>query len=135
MATGKQAKGFKEKACKFCGELFTPLAPSHLYCSQDCADNGWSEKYLKRTYGIDFDEWVCMFEKAEGKCALCGSNGFKLNPKSFLTLVVDHDHNTGKIRGMLCHNCNRALGLLHDDTNVLQKAIDYLGSATTIREE
>ena len=42
------------------------------------------------------------------------------------TLVVDHKHSTGEVRGLLCHNCNRALGLLKDDPKVLQKAMNYL---------
>ena len=41
-------------------------------------------------------------------------------------LVVDHDHKTGKVRGLLCHNCNRALGLLHDDQELMQKASEYV---------
>ena len=47
-------------------------------------------------------------------------------------LVVDHDHETGKVRGLVCHNCNRALGLLHDDVDNLRRAISYLERVTTI---
>lgn len=47
-------------------------------------------------------------------------------------LVVDHDHNTGVVRGLLCHNCNRALGLLQDNPETLEVAIAYLKSVTTI---
>jgi len=47
-------------------------------------------------------------------------------------LVVDHDHKTGDIRGMLCHNCNRALGLFKDSVVNLKSAIEYLEGATTI---
>jgi len=45
-------------------------------------------------------------------------------------LVVDHCHSTGKIRGLLCHNCNRALGLMQDNVETLQNAIDYLKTDT-----
>lgn len=48
-----------------------------------------------------------------------------------LKLVVDHCHKTGRIRGLLCHNCNRALGLLQDDVGVLRKAIGYLKGVET----
>lgn len=41
-------------------------------------------------------------------------------------LVVDHNHETGKVRGLLCHNCNRALGLFKDNPSVLQKTFEYL---------
>jgi len=46
-----------------------------------------------------------------------------------MKLVVDHCHEGGQVRGLLCHNCNRALGLLKDDVDTLQKAIDYLGGS------
>jgi hypothetical protein len=42
------------------------------------------------------------------------------------TLVVDHSHETGAVRGLLCHNCNRALGLIHDDAAVLRRAAEYI---------
>lgn len=50
-------------------------------------------------------------------------------------LVVDHDHKTGNVRGLLCHNCNRALGLMQDDVSILSHSIKYLEGATTIRKE
>ena len=51
------------------------------------------------------------------------------------TLNVDHCHETGKIRGLLCHNCNRALGLFKDNVEFLERAILYLKGATTISKE
>lgn len=47
-------------------------------------------------------------------------------------LVVDHDHKTGKVRGLLCHNCNRALGLLKDNKEIIQNCLSYLERVTTI---
>ena len=98
-----------------CGTLFSPCAPSHLYCSQQCADKSYTERYLKRTYGMSHEDYMRLLEKQGHKCAICGGEGFVMDTQRHkVKLVVDHDHNTGAIRGLLCHNCNRALGLLHD---------------------
>lgn len=59
--------------------------------------------------------------KQNGRCALCGGPPTK-NGK----LDIDHDHKAGKVRGLLCHKCNYALGLLQDDSGLLLKASNYL---------
>ena len=63
-----------------------------------------------------------MFEEQNRCCKICGIH--RNNLKS--SLHVDHNHNTGKIRGLLCHKCNRGIGYLNDDINLLTKVIDYL---------
>ncbi|HEF4840214.1 TPA: endonuclease VII domain-containing protein [Burkholderia vietnamiensis] len=88
--------------------------------------------YLNRCYGINYDAYLAMLAEQHGVCALCGGEGFVMARHHKLKLVVDHCHKTGRIRGLLCHNCNRALGLLQDDADVIRKAIDYLEGVTTI---
>lgn len=118
---------FNEKPCRKCGNLFKPKAPSHMYCSQDCADWGVVSAYLKRNYGIDLDIYKEMLENQQSKCGICESPGFIMNKDVHkMLLVVDHDHKTGKVRKLLCHNCNRALGLFQDNKNILKKAAQYL---------
>lgn len=74
---------------------------------------------LKVRYGITRKEYWELVAKQKGVCAICGkSDGKKLH--------VDHCHKTKKIRGLLCGSCNRALGLLKDDTRLLLQAIKYL---------
>lgn len=126
---------FKPKLCRVCDSEFLPTAPSNHYCGDDCAKQGLHDAYLKRTYGISLAEFERMKLTSEMLCAICGSEGFILNPKSTMKLVVDHDHSTGMVRGLLCHNCNRALGLMKDSVKNLKKAISYLESATTISKE
>lgn len=63
-----------------------------------------------------------MYEEQEGKCQIC-----KLKKK----LCVDHDHKTGIVRGLICANCNRAIGLLGDDATTLQAAAEYLARFAT----
>mgnify|MGYP000311818571 CR=1 FL=1 len=117
---------FNEKPCKKCGEFFNPRAPSHLYCSQKCADHAHSDKLLYRQYGILYDTYLYMHSNQEGNCAICGGKGFDMKNTSLPRLVVDHDHKSGKVRELLCHNCNRALGLLQDSCKIVENALNYL---------
>jgi hypothetical protein len=79
---------------------------------------------LKYNFGITLEEYDALFDSQDGKCAIC------LLPPSGRQLAVDHDHKTGKIRGLLCTKCNVALGLLNDDIGRLFLAIEYLKSQT-----
>lgn len=117
---------FKEKPCKKCGTLFKPKAPSHLYCSQHCADWALTTRYLRRNYKMTYDDYTAMLDKQEHKCAICGGDGFNLKNMTEPMLVIDHCHDSGKVRGLLCHNCNRALGLLQDNCKVVESALYYL---------
>lgn len=128
-------KYFKTKTCRYCNKSFQPLAPSHLYCSDECASNGVIQRHYKKSYNITYEKVKELREAQNHKCAICEEEGFMMNNRVKSPLNVDHDHKTGKIRGMLCHNCNRALGLLKDDPNLLRKAADYLEGATTISKE
>jgi hypothetical protein len=81
---------------------------------------------LKKAYGISLDEYNELLSKQNGKCAICGvDNNGKYRNKS-RALAVDHCHTTGKIRGLLCSDCNTGIGLLKDNVNFLQYAIKYL---------
>ena len=72
---------------------------------------------LRSRYGIDLDQFESMKEAQGGRCAVCGDE---------TTLVVDHDHESNEVRGLLCHLCNRGLGHFLDDPVRLQGAIAYL---------
>ncbi len=73
-------------------------------------------------YGLDEDLYSGLLETQGGKCAICGS----LEGRSGLDLFVDHDHDTGAIRGLLCGNCNTGIGMLGDDPDRLETATAYL---------
>lgn len=123
---------FKEKPCKLCSTVFTPNAPSEMYCSDYCKDLAELNKYLLRNYNIDYKDYQQIYNRQNGKCFICQTEGFTMAEHHRLKLVVDHCHTTGTVRGLLCHNCNRALGLLKDNTEYLNRAIKYLEGATTI---
>jgi len=84
---------------------------------------------LKSKYGISVDEYDRMLEKQGFACAVCGTNDGG-SAKGSKTFAVNHCHKTGAVRGLLCNNCNRCLGLLKDDVNVLESAINYLKGAS-----
>lgn len=71
--------------------------------------------------GITVQDYWNMFYQQEGRCRICfGLNGDK-------RLVIDHDHDTDEVRGLLCTQCNTGLGMFFDNTNNLKHAIAYLG--------
>lgn len=67
---------------------------------------------LLKRYDITIEEYEEMFNRQEGKCAICGihENDTKPGPFGIKRLCVDHDHNTGEVRKLLCNNCNSRLG-------------------------
>lgn len=79
--------------------------------------------YLRRKYGITLEQEIALREAQDGKCAICQDK-----PEGDW-LHVDHDHETGTVRGMLCGNCNMAIGLLRESIATLTNAITYLERA------
>jgi hypothetical protein len=75
---------------------------------------------LQWRYGITLEEYEKLLEKQGGGCALCGK------AKKKKPLHVDHCHKTGKVRGLLCPPCNRAVGVLGDSKEALEKVVAYL---------
>tara|TARA_R100000742_G_C4271922_1_gene90977 strand:- start:490 stop:756 length:267 start_codon:yes stop_codon:yes gene_type:complete len=74
---------------------------------------------LKHRYGITEEDYNQMAEEQKHCCQIC-------NNKPVKPLYVDHCHNTNKIRGLLCHKCNVALGHMNDDPKQLLKAVEYI---------
>jgi len=84
---------------------------------------------LKKRYGIGPEDVLAMLEDQDGRCAICGEEPPDPGPGKHKkrSLVVDHCHETGRVRGMLCNACNCGLGHFADDPERLAAAIDYLG--------
>jgi hypothetical protein len=76
-----------------------------------------AEHRRKYNYGLTNDQYLAMLEKQKGQCAIC---------KEVLPLCIDHDHTTGKIRGLLCDKHNKGLGFFNEDPEILQEAVSYL---------
>jgi hypothetical protein len=79
--------------------------------------------YLKRKYGLTLEQWELLFEAQGRCCAICKSTTPRFNRNWWST---DHDHVTGKFRGILCHKCNCALGNVDDSVYCLQRMVEYL---------
>jgi hypothetical protein len=107
--------------CKFCN---TQKARKY----RQSAAWGTSERYhrtwktnLKLKYGITPEDYNFMLEGQNNVCAICDKPEVQ-NKR----MAVDHCHETGKVRGLLCSMCNTAIGKLNDDPNLLDKAAKYL---------
>lgn len=87
----------------------------------------YREHRLSKDYGITYADYQMMLASQSGVCAICGlRERYRLPDGSLAPLVVDHDHATDGVRGLLCRACNSALGLMEDDPERLRRAIKYL---------
>ena len=76
------------------------------------------EYKLKRRYDLTVEDFDRLYEAQDGQCGICKE--YMESPH------VDHNHETGKVRGLLCHGCNSGLGLLKENVNALKRAVEYL---------
>lgn len=129
------------QSCKNCGRLFSELnikirAGHGKFCSNECYkafrkkhkkdEKEANRMYQKKhKYGLTVEEYNRIAEGQQNKCLICGAQFSDEN-----RIHVDHDHNTGVVRGMLCRSCNTLLGMAKDDVNILKNAIEYLNNAS-----
>jgi hypothetical protein len=83
-----------------------------------CRKRYWRERYLRITYNLTIELVEDLRAKQGGTCAICGTSAKRL--------VIDHDHQTGRVRGLLCDPCNTGLGKLGDTVAAIERAIRYL---------
>lgn len=81
---------------------------------------GHKRYMLRRRYGLSWDEYQAMLVQQKGECAICKTH---LDQRA---LNVDHNHETGQVRGLLCNGCNRAIGFMNESPERLAAAIRYL---------
>lgn len=72
---------------------------------------------LRAKYGIGIDDWYSILAKSDGKCMICSSDKH---------LRLDHCHDSGRVRGALCHRCNIGIGMFDDNPDALWRAVCYL---------
>lgn len=146
--TWAEKGGCREKACRACGGKFKPPTSGHMYCSEECSrprqlranreamrtyrkthahhvkrvKHAWD---LRTKFGMSVADYDARLAAQGGRCLVClevprGGRGV------IRKLVVDHCHATGRIRGLLCPNCNTAIGLLREEPQRFNRAVSYL---------
>jgi len=81
---------------------------------------------LKKLYGVSYEWYLETLSKQNGVCAICFQPETAVIRDKLLSLAVDHCHDTGKVRGLLCRSCNNSIGAFKHDPKILQSAIKYL---------
>lgn len=99
------------------GSYCKPCQNARTYESRQRLHGGSREYHLRHRYGIGAKAFESMLAEQDGKCPICE----RPDPEH-----VDHDHETGKVRGILCFNCNQGLGNFRDDIRSLIRAVNYL---------
>ncbi len=81
-----------------------------------------------RQFGISLDEYNELLRKQNNVCSICQCKEIRIDKRTnrISELAVDHDHKTGRIRGLLCYKCNSVLGYANDDIQILKSATNYL---------
>lgn len=128
------------KVCEACGESFEVLfgrgSKNRITCYSCTNKNkkiSYRNKHLKKKYGITQFQYKQMFDNQSGRCAICEREMNFMNgtptkgvARKGEDCCIDHCHQTGKIRGLLCFHCNTALGHLFDNLSLLDKIHNYL---------
>lgn len=110
------------KVCTACGQQL-PIAN---FCNKAKSKDGknWecrscaNDRRIKERYDMSPEEYQLLSEKQSGRCLICGAQA----------TCIDHDHRTGKVRGLLCRACNLAIGLIQDSPARARQMADYLST-------
>jgi hypothetical protein len=124
-----QERGPAACAAVGCEQALPVQRPADMrYCSKVCAERQRRRNRDRREryagYGADLSDYDRLFIEQGGRCAICGSES--PGRKGVTRFAFDHDHETGRPRGLLCLPCNVGIGALQDDPELLRAAIAYL---------
>jgi hypothetical protein len=112
--TGKPTPEYKCRECRNDSEINRRLKDLDAYYLSK----------VKIKYGLTEEQYLELYKSARGACQVCGTVPTGRGP--YRSLNVDHDHVTGRVRGLLCAACNKALGYARDNSDTLRKLADYL---------
>ena len=89
-------------------------------------------QHREKNLGVSNGDYWRMYKTQEGRCGICQRRIYSKRYKAF---CVDHNHDTGEIRGLLCHNCNRAIGMLRDDPAAIRRAAVWVEGTVRSSEQ
>ena len=131
----------KLKKCTKCKQIY-PATPKFFYRHSSRKDglDPWCKEckieyhkiyYKKKNFNISLKQYEKLYRAQNGRCLICGKNFDDIYKEKkenhiYYTPRIDHDHKTGKVRGILCHHCNTALGSFCENPLILVRAIRYL---------
>lgn len=123
-----KSKGKKWGFQSCCRECNKKMARKYRLENPEKARKAVKSSAIKRRYGITPEDKERMLKNQGYKCAICGEELFLFGDMENRNKVahVDHNHETGEVRGLLCDKCNRGLGYFRDNTDYLLSAISYL---------
>lgn len=142
-----EVDGVTSRLCTGCKSYCCPTQFSTSTCSKDgigyycraCTRKNYKRSYIKTggigsrrahirdTYGITLEEFNVMLETQGGVCAICSQPETKKHKSGTIkSLSVDHCHTSGRVRGLLCADCNSAIGYLRENADAARRAAEYI---------
>lgn len=128
--------GYKEGTCERCGGVTSTckaVVCRSCYREQKKASQSKKEYkrdwHLQKKYGMTSEEFESWWIAFRGRCGICGCEMKRptgTRGQALDVVAVDHNHTTGKVRGLLCNACNKGIGLLKEDVNILYEAIKWV---------
>jgi hypothetical protein len=123
---------YYDMICEWCENEFVQRRFNQRFCKKLCSKYASRkrtgkkrlERWKEQGINMTLEKYNLLFEQQQGKCKICGKSESEFKKR----LGVDHDHKTGKTRGLLCDCCNRTIGIFHDDINLFRKIVEYLQS-------
>ena len=140
----REMKGYyknyiQDKVCQYCTTPFQTRAGNQRFCTEKCQILAYkpseqiaknmrtsSLKYRLKDYALTVEDYEFELENQNYVCAICGQPETEKFRGTLRRLSVDHNHETGCYRGLLCGRCNKAIGMFQDDLDLIKKAIQYL---------
>lgn len=123
MSIAAKKRSYGERACKYCNEKYVRTSSMQQFCRTCVPNNTWLRRI--HNFGISKREFDVMYANQGGKCGICKAI------LSDVSAAVDHDHDSGKIRGLLCRPCNLKLCVVEDESFVTSSR-EYLKCSETV---